>query len=102
MDPQRKPGPTTAQRRLWGRRGALLMHGRGRTNVAPAHAALRAKWLTLADPEGTLPLDVRERRAAMLRTAHMLEMSERAAEVRRRNRKAPPAIGTPGGATPGV
>lgn len=88
MDSSPKPGPSPAERRLWGRRGALLMHGRGRTNVGPAHAALKAKWLALADPDGSLPLDVRERRAAMLRRAHMLDMSGKAAVARRSNRKA--------------
>jgi hypothetical protein len=76
------------------------MHGRGRTNVAPAHEALRRKFEALADPDGSLTPEVRARRASMLRSAHMLEMSSKAAEGRR-NRKAPPAIGTPGGAAPG-
>jgi hypothetical protein len=89
MEAQRKPGPTPAERRLWGRRGALIMHGLGRTNVGPAHAALAAKWLRLADPDGTLPPEVRERRAAQLRRAHMLSMSSRAAEARRNKRAGP-------------
>src|SRR5688572_4183936 len=77
-------GPTTAQRRLWGRRGALLVHGSGRTNVGPAHAALRRKWETLADPDGLLPPDVRERRAKQLRTAEMIKLSLAAVEARRK------------------
>ena len=99
-DRERKPGPTLAQRRAWGRVGALKVHGSGRTNVKPAHEALRLKWEREADPDGVLDPETRARRGAMLRRAFLIEQSLKAAEGRRRNRKAPPAIGTPGGATP--
>jgi hypothetical protein len=74
--------------------GALRLHGSGRTNVGPAHAALRAKWEALADPDGTLTPEVRERRAKQLRTAHMLELSLAAAKARGK-RKAGPADNGP-------
>ena len=84
MEPQRKPGPTTAQRRAWGRRGALILHGTGKTSVAAAHETLRRKWETLADPAGTLPYEVRAKRASQLQRAHMIGLSLAAAEARRR------------------
>jgi hypothetical protein len=76
--------PTNAQRRAWGRQGALTLHGSGKTNVGPAHAALKAKWERLADPDGTLEPEVRARRAGMLLRAHMISLSLAAAEARRR------------------
>jgi hypothetical protein len=75
---------TTAQRRAWGRRGALILHGTGKTNVGPAHEALKAKWERLADPDGTLELEIRMKRAAMLMRANMISLSLAAAEARRR------------------
>lgn len=77
-------GPTPAQRRAWGRMGALRVHGRGRTNTAPARAALAQKWLREADPEGVLPPEVRARRAEMLRRAFLIEQSLKGVEARRR------------------
>jgi hypothetical protein len=84
MDPQRKPGPTTAQRRAWGRRGALILHGSGKTSITAAHEALRRKWEALADPDGVLEPEVRVKRAAMLRRAHMIGLSLAASDARRR------------------
>jgi hypothetical protein len=81
-----KTGPTTSQRRLWGRRGALLLHGSGRTYVGPAHEALRRKFEALADPDGTLAPEVRERRAKQLRTAEMIRLSLAAVDARRKKR----------------
>ena len=75
---------TRAQRRAWGRMGALVLHGSGRTNVEPAHAALRRKWETLADPNRVLEPEVRAKRAKQLQTAHMIGLSLAAAEARRR------------------
>lgn len=77
-------GPTTAQRRTWGRIGALKLHGTGKTNTAPARAALSAKWEREADPEGVLPPEVRARRADMLRRAFLLEQSLKGVAARRR------------------
>jgi hypothetical protein len=76
--------PTTAQKRAWGRRGALILHGTGKTNVGPAHDALRLKWERLADPDGTLSPEVRTKRAKQLERAHMISLSLAAAEARRR------------------
>lgn len=77
-------GPTTAQRRAWGRIGALKLHGTGKTNTAPARAALAEKWMRMADPAGVLSPDERARRGDMLRRAHLLEASMKGVEARRR------------------
>lgn len=86
MEAKPKSGPTKAQRRAWGRMGALRLHGTGKTNVKPAHEALRLKWEREADPEGVLAPDLRAKRGAMLRRAFMVEMSLKAAEARRARR----------------
>lgn len=52
--------------------------------MAAAHEALRRKWETLADPAGTLPYEVRAKRASQLQRAHMIGLSLAAAEARRR------------------
>lgn len=88
MDTEPKSGPTTAQRRAWGRIGALRLHGTGKTNVKPAHEALRLKWEREADPDGVLTPELRAKRGAMLRRAFMQEMSLKAAAARRSRRKA--------------
>jgi hypothetical protein len=77
------PGGTHAQRQAWGLMGALKLHGSGKTNVGPAHEALRLKWERQADPTGILPAHVRAKRGAMLRRAFMIELSLRAAEAKR-------------------
>lgn len=77
-------GPTTAQRRAWGRIGALKLHGTGKTNTAPARQALAEKWERLADPQGVLTPEIRAKRADMLRRAHLLEASLKGVEARRR------------------
>lgn len=82
--------PTKAQRQAWGRMGALTLHGTGKTNVKPAHEALRLKWEREADPEGVLAPEVRAKRGAMLRRAFMIEMSLKAAATKRRKRGARP------------
>ena len=79
--------PTTTQRRAWGRRGALILHGLGKTNVGPAHDALKRKWERLADPDGVLPADIRAKRAAMLMRANMIALSLAAAEARTRRQR---------------
>jgi hypothetical protein len=76
--------PTTAQRRTWGRIGALKLHGTGKTNTVAARAALAARWEREADPEGVLSPDVRAKRADMLRRAFLLECSLKGVEARRR------------------
>jgi hypothetical protein len=91
-----RSGPTAAQRRAWGRMGALRVHGNGRTNVGPAHAALRLKWELEADPEGVLSPEVRARRGAQLRRAFLIEQSLKGAEVRRSHKRAAPVIETSG------
>lgn len=78
---------TDAQRRAWGRLGALRVHGHGKTNTGPARAALAAKFERLADPDGVLPPEVRAKRADMLRRAFLIEMSLKAVDARQLKRK---------------
>jgi hypothetical protein len=87
--------PTTTQRRLWGRMGALRLHGAGKTNVGPAHEALKRKWEEMADPDGVLSPEVRAKRAGMLRRAHMIDLSLAAAEARRKRKAGPDRVSGP-------
>lgn len=64
----------------WGR---VTKEGRAEATSA-ARNALRAKFEREADPDGTLPLDERTRRADHLMRAHMQRMSLRAAQARRK------------------
>lgn len=52
--------------------------------TAPARAGLRAKFEREADPDGSLPVGERARRADSLMKAHMLRMSLRAKASRRK------------------
>jgi hypothetical protein len=90
MDQHKDP-----ERQRTGRLGALTVHARGRTNVAPARIAWEA---SLAAEFGIGPdLDPAERDRRM-RLAMRVRMS-RLATARWSTRKAIPAIGTPGMAT---
>jgi hypothetical protein len=59
----------------------------------PARAGLRARFEREADPDGTLSPDERARRADHLMRAHMLRMSLKAKNARRKTREA--AAGLP-------
>jgi hypothetical protein len=78
---------TTAKdsdRKLWGRIGALRLHASGGTNTAPARAAFLSKFELEVDPDGVLPIEERQRRAALLRRAHFTELALASARARRR------------------
>jgi len=80
---------TPAERRLAGRQGAFTMLSRNdpRLTSKAGRDAAEARYLLQVDPEGTLPIAERERRAAAARRAHMAEIalaSVRARAARRR------------------
>lgn len=51
---------------------------------APARAAFLEKFYDQVDPDRTLPLDERERRASAARKAHFARLSAKSADARRR------------------
>lgn len=55
--------------------------------TSAARAGLRAKFEREVDPDGTLPAEERDRRADGLLKAHMLRMSLKAKQARRRARE---------------
>jgi hypothetical protein len=55
--------------------------------TAPARAGLRSKYQREVDPDGTLPTEEVTRRVDALMHAHMLRMSLKAAQGRRRARE---------------
>lgn len=83
------PARTPQERALNARIAAHTRWGRTEDRAqatAPARVGLRAKFEREVDPDGTLPPDEVARRADHLQQAHMLRMSQRAAEVRRQRR----------------
>jgi hypothetical protein len=68
----------------WGRSGSREDRAAA---TAPARAGLRAKFLREADPDGTLSEAERDARIDQLMSAHMLRMSFKARDARRRSRE---------------
>jgi hypothetical protein len=68
------------------RYAALIRHAFGDTKeaTAPAHAGFIAKFEREADPDGVLAPEERALRADRLMRAHMLLLSSRSAEARRK------------------
>jgi hypothetical protein len=65
---------------------ALRMHSHGKTNTSPARKASPQSieyWAKKIDPDGTLPEDVRIKRADQARRAYLLELSLKSAKARR-------------------
>jgi len=56
--------------------------------TAPARDGLRAKFRAEVDPDGTLPPGEADRRVSALMQAHMLRMSLKASQGRRKAREA--------------
>lgn len=76
--PPRAPKPrrdktSASERRLQGRIAALRCHAMGRTNTAPARAALEARFYE-GIPE-SLPQEERDRRASYARKAYYAELA---------------------------
>jgi hypothetical protein len=80
-----------SERALRARLGAYVMHGRNdaRETTAKARAAFLARFERLADPEGLLPADERQRRAQQLRRAYFARLALASAKARRARRPAP-------------
>ena len=78
------------QRAAWGRIGGLTAWSRNgiETMLGPARRGFRARFERLVDPEGRLPAEERGRRAERAMRAHMLQLAERSARVRRSTQKA--------------
>jgi hypothetical protein len=68
---------THAERVLVGRLGAYTMLSRNdpRQTTKAAHAAFESKFERDVDPDGTLPLEERLRRAEMARKAHYTRLA---------------------------
>ena len=69
----------------WGKLGASAAREQA---TQPARDALLARFEREADPEGRLTPQERARAGEQLRRAHMIRMSLKAAETRRRKREA--------------
>lgn len=65
---------------------ALTRHSRGDTTAAtaPARKGFMAKFEREVDPDGTLPVAERQRRAERAMRAHMLRLAAKSADARRR------------------
>ncbi len=68
-----------------------MVAARGRVNTGPAREAYAARWERLVDPEGTLPPEVRAKRAAALRKAHYARLAL-ASAIARGSAKRPRSI----------
>jgi hypothetical protein len=75
---------TSEERVLRARIGAASLHAQGKTNTAPARAALTERFERQVDPDGSLPPAERASRAAHARRAYMLALSLKSAQARRR------------------
>jgi hypothetical protein len=88
---------TAEQRALRARAAAYALHAMGGTNTAPATAARLAADERAVDPDGILAPDERARRAALYRRSRMAVLALKSSRTRAQ-RKAAPAIVTPGAA----
>ena len=76
------------QMALRGRLGAYTLHSthNSREVTEAARAGFLAKFERQVDPEGILAPDERRKRALAARSAHMMRLALRSAEVRRKKR----------------
>jgi hypothetical protein len=72
------------ERKLRAKLAAYEQHARGLGNTRPATAAFLARFEREVDPDGVLPPEERERRAQYALRAHMVRLSLRAEQKRRR------------------
>jgi hypothetical protein len=61
---------------------AHTMHAQGKTNTAPARAALDKKFLDQVDPDRTLPEPERAKRALHARSAFYVRLAHESAQRR--------------------
>jgi hypothetical protein len=81
---------TPAERRLRARAAAYALHAQGGTSTRAGTAAFLNRFELQVDPDGTLPVEERARRAAFARKGYMTLLALRAAKARRtRNRVTP-------------
>lgn len=71
------------ERTLRARVAAFSLHAQGGTNTGPARAAFLSRFESEVDPQSTLPLPERARRAEYARRAHFLRMALKSAKSRR-------------------
>lgn len=83
------PGPTPAERMFQARMAAHSLHAKydSRAITAPARAAFLARFEAEVDPDGSLPAEERERRAAQARKAHFQRLALASARARRLGRQ---------------
>lgn len=77
--------PPANERTLAGRIGAFSLHAQrdARETTEAARRAFLGKFEAQVDPEGVLPPQERQRRAAAARSAHFARMSLKSAKARR-------------------
>jgi hypothetical protein len=56
--------------------GAYAVHARGKTNTAPARAALEEKFRREVDPDGTLPEDELEKQVTHAKSLHYTRLAQ--------------------------
>lgn len=74
---------TPEERTLRARLAAHTLHAKGGTNTGPARRAFDQKFYDEVDPNGELPDDERERRAAHARKAYFTSLALKRAKARR-------------------
>jgi hypothetical protein len=81
--------PSHLDHQRWGRLGGLTTHSRhdSRKHTEPARAAFRARFELEVDPNSTLPLAERLRRAELARRAYFLRLALKSAASRRARAK---------------
>src|SRR5690242_243599 len=78
---------TPEQRVIRARVGAYALHAQGGTSTKAGTAAFMARFERQVDPDGTLPPEVRARRAEQARKAYMSTLALRSSRARA-NKKA--------------
>ncbi len=75
---------TPQERSFRARIAAHALHAAGGTNTVPARARLDQQYEDLVDPDRELSAEERARRVKHARTAHMLSLSLKSAQARRK------------------
>lgn len=76
---------TPQERSLRARVGALSLHAQGKTSTEAASKAFQARFERQVDPDGTLPIAERARRAGFARRAYMSSLALKSARARSRS-----------------
>lgn len=75
---------TADQRTQRSRVAAYAMHAQGKTNTAPARAAMRRKFELQVDPDGVLPPEELAKRVEYARKAYYGALALKSATARRK------------------